>query len=174
MDRATKEQMIGEIKESFADVMSIVLVDYRGLDVPKVTEIRDEFRKAGCHYRVLKNTLVKIAIKDSELEPMSEMLTGPTAVVWSSESPSAPAKIAVQCAKGEKAFKIKGGYFEGQALDVAGVEALSKMPGKPELQATLLMTFLAAPQNFVKQIIAGPQNFMYLLDARKRSLEGAE
>jgi large subunit ribosomal protein L10 len=171
MDRAGKHQVVSDIKEAFSDVMSVVLADFRGLDVPTVTEIRQEFRKAGCHYRVLKNTLVRIAIKDSRMEPMSSLLAGPTAVIWSNESPSAPAKLAVKYAKEKKNFVIKGGYFEGQVLDLAGVHQLSTMPGKPELQATLLMTFLAAPQNFVRQIIAGPQNFAYLLDARKRAME---
>lgn len=173
MDRAGKQQAVSEIKEAFSDVMSVILADYRGLDVPTVTEMRHEFRRAGCHYRVLKNALVRIAIQGSDLEPMSKLLAGPTAVIWSSESPAAPAKLAVKYAKEQKNFVIKGGFFEGQVLDQAGVEQLSKMPGRPELQATLLMTFLAAPQNFVRQTIAGPQNFMYLLGARKRSMEEA-
>lgn len=171
MDRSTKEQVVSEIKDSFANVMSVVLADYRGLTVPAVTSMRQAFRKEGCEYRVMKNTLVKLAIKGSSLEPMSVLLTGPTAVIWSSESPAAPAKLALQYAKEQKAFVVKGGFFEGQVLDPAGVEQLSRMPGKPELQATLLMTFLAAPQNFVRLAIAAPQNFAYLLDARKRSLE---
>ena len=103
---------------------------------------------------------------------MSALLTGPTAVIWSNDSPSAPAKIAVKWAKEKKHFEIKGGFFEGSVLDEAGVTQLSAMPDKPELQATLLMTFLAAPTEFVKQLAAGPQNFAYLLDARKRQLEG--
>ena len=173
MDRAKKHQVVGEIKESLSDVMSVIIADYRGVDVPTVTEMRHEFSKAGCEYRVLKNTLVKIAIKDSDLEPMGSLLAGPSAVIWSTESPSAPAKLAIKFAKQEKNFSIKGGFFEGEVLDVAGVQRLSTMPGKPELQATLLMTFIAAPTEFVKQIIAGPQNFAYLLDARKRALENA-
>lgn len=171
MDRSTKEEVVSEFKETFSNVMSIVVADYRGIDVPTVTAMRDAVRKAGCGYKVVKNTLLKIAIKGSSLEPMSSLLSGPTAVIWSTESPSAPAKLAVQYAKDEKNFVIKGGFFEGEVLDERGVDHLSKMPGKPELQATLLMTFLAAPQDFVRQIIAGPQNFMYLLDARKRSME---
>lgn len=172
MDRAGKEQVISDIREAFSNVMSVVLADYRGIDVPTVTQIRDEFRKAGCHYRVLKNTLVKIAIKGSKMEPMSVLLTGPTALMWSNESPAAAPKLAMKFAKEQERFVVKGGYFEGGVLDRAGVERLSKMPGKPELQATLLMTFLAAPQNFVRQIVAAPQNFMYLLDARKRAMQG--
>jgi large subunit ribosomal protein L10 len=170
MDRAQKEQNVGEIKETFENVMSIVLADFRGLDVPTVTEIRDDFRKAGCGYRVLKNTMVKLAIKDTDIEPMSALLSGPTAVIWSTESPSAAAKIAVKHAKDHEKFVIKGGFFEGEVLDEAGVGRLSKMPGKEECQATLLMTFLAAPQQFVRTTVAGPLNFLYLLQARERSL----
>lgn len=171
MEYARKQEMVGEIKETLDGVMSIVLADYRGLDVPTVTEMRDEFRAAGCGYRVLKNTLVKIAIKDSDMEPMSALLSGPTAVMWSTDSPAAAAKIAVKWAKDQKDFTIKGGFFEGEVLDEAGVTQLSKMPGKEELQATFLMTLIAAPTEFVKQLAAGPQNFAYLLDARRRQLE---
>ncbi len=174
MDRATKEKSVGEIRETFDGVMSVVLADYCGVDVPTVTAMRDEFRDAGCGYKVLKNTLVKLAIKDSELEPMTALLVGPTAVIWSYDSPSAPAKLAVKWAKEAKQFEIKGGFFEGNLLDVAAVTQLSTMPDKPELQAMLLMTFIAAPTEFVKLTAAGPQNFAYLLDARKRQLEATQ
>jgi large subunit ribosomal protein L10 len=172
MDRAGKEVMLGEIKEAFANVASVVIADYRGITVPVVTTMRDDFRKAGCHYRVFKNSLVKIAVKGSKMEPLTQLMVGTTAVIWSQESPQDPAKVALKWAKDEPKFKIVGGYFEGSVLDVAGVDALSKMPGKNEMRATMLMTFLAAPQNFVAQIAAAPQNFAYLLDARKRQLEG--
>ncbi len=170
MERSAKEQLVGELKETFGGIVSVVLADYRGTDVNTSVEMRDEFRKADCNYRVLKNSLVKLAIKDSELEPISALLAGPTAVIWSYESPSAPAKIAVKYAKELKTFSVKGGFYGGDVLDEAGITLLSKMPDKPDCQAMLLMTFLAAPTDFVKQTIAGPQNFMYLLDARRRSL----
>jgi large subunit ribosomal protein L10 len=172
MEKAAKEQMLGEIKEAFSNVASIVIADYRGIRVPVVTKMRDEFRAAGCHYRVLKNSLVKIAVKGSKMEPLSQLMVGTTAVIWSTEIPQEPAKVALKWAKDEPKFKIMGGYFEGQLLDVAGVDSLARMPGKAEMRASMLMTFLAAPQSFVAQIIAGPQNFAYLLDARKRQLEG--
>ena len=172
MDRTQKEQMLGEIKESFANVASIVVADYRGIRVPVVTTMRDDFRKNGCQYRVLKNSLVKIAVKGSKMEPLSALMVGTTAVIWSHEIPQTPAQIALKWAKDEPKFVIKGGYYEGQLLDPAGVDALARMPGKNEIRASMLMTFLAAPQSFAAQIIAGPQNFAYLLDARKRQLEG--
>ena len=171
MERAAKEQVLGEIKEAFANVASIVIADYRGITVPVVTTMRDDFRKNNCHYRVIKNSLVKIAVKGSKMEPMYQLMVGTTAVIWSTEVPQEPAKVALKWAKDEPKFQIRGGYYEGSVLDAKGVEMLSKMPGKNEMRATMLMTFLAAPQNFVAQIAAAPQNFAYLLDARRRELE---
>ena len=171
MDKAAKQEMLGEIKEAFANVASVVIADYRGIRVPVVTAMRDDFRKAGCNYRVLKNSLVKIAIKGSRMEPMTALMVGTTAVIWSNEIPQTPAQVALKWAKDEPKFKIMCGYYEGQLLDVAGVDALAKMPGKNEIRASMLMTFMAAPQQFAMQIIAGPTNFAYLLDARKRQLE---
>ena len=170
MDRSAKEQSVSEIREALDGVMSIIVADYRGVDVPTVTEMRDEFRAAGCGYRVLKNTLVKIAVKGSDKEPISALLSGPSAVIWSTESPSAAAKVAVKYAKEVKEFEIKGGFFEGEVLDLAGVEQLSKMPGKEELQASMLMTLMAGPTDFVRTIGAAPLNFLYLLQARKDAL----
>ncbi len=172
MDRAQKEHVLGEIKESWKNVASIVIADYQGITVPVVTTMRDDFRKAGCHYRVLKNSLVKIAVKGSKMEPITQLMTGTTAVIWTTgEAPQPPAQIALKWAKDEPKFKIKGGYYEGQLLDAAGIETLARMPGKAEIRASMLMTFLAAPQGFVAQIAAPVQNFAYLLDARKRQLE---
>jgi large subunit ribosomal protein L10 len=170
MDKAGKQEILGEIKEAFANVASVVIADYRGITVPVVTAMREDFRKAGCHYRVLKNSLVKIAVKGSKMEPMSQLMVGTTAVIWSTEIPQDPAKIALKWAKDEPKFNIKGGYFDGQVLDAAGVDALAKMPGKNEIRAQMLMTFLAAPQSFVAQLAAAPQNFAYLLAAREREL----
>ena len=174
MDRTQKGEVLGEIKEAFANVASVVIADYRGITVPVVTAMRDDFRKNGCHYRVLKNTLVKIAVKGSKMEPLTQLMTGTTAVIWTTgDAPQPPATVALKWAKDEPKFKIKGGYYEGQVLDAKGVETLSKMPGKNEIRASMLMTFLAGPQNFVAQIAAPVQNFAYLLDARKRQLESA-
>ena len=171
MDRAGKEQILGEIKEAFQNVASVVIADYRGIRVPVVTAMRDDFRKAGCHYRVIKNSLVKIAVKGSKMEPISQLMVGTTAVIWSNEIPQTPAQVALKWAKDEPKFKIMGGYFEGQVLDVAGVDALARMPGKNEIRASMLMTLIAGPQAFAAQILAPVQNFAYLLDARRRQLE---
>lgn len=172
MEKAQKAETIEQLKGEWTNVQSIVLADYRGIDVPTVTAIRDEFRKVGCHYRVLKNTLVRIAIQGTKVEPLSEKLVGPTAVIWSTESPSAAAKAALKIAKDNEKFIVRAGYFDGQVFDAKGVEQLAAMPGKDELRATYLMTLLAVPTDFVRLMAAGPTNFLYALSARERQLAG--
>ncbi len=172
MDKAQKAEAVDQIKGQWTDVQSIVLAEARGIDVPTVTAIRDEFRKVGCHYKVLKNTLVRIAIQGTPIEPLSKLLVGPTAVIWSMDSPSMPAKVATRIAKENAKFVVRAGYFDGQVFDAAGVTSLASMPGKDELRATYLMTLLAVPTDFVRLMAAGPTNFLYALQARENQLAG--
>jgi len=169
MDRVTKEAQVNELKDKLSRVASIVLADYRGLDVPTVTGMRDEFRKVDCEYKVFKNTLVKLAIKGTKLEGLSAYLEGPTAMMLSYENPSSPAKVATRFAKEQEKFVVKAGYYEGTVLDVKGVEGLATMPGKDEMRATLLATFMAPATDLVRTLNAGAQNFMYLLSAKERA-----
>src|SRR4051812_1916056 len=111
MDRVTKESQVGELKEKLARTASVVLADYRGLDVPTVTDLRNQFRKAQCEYKVYKNTLVKLAIKGTPMEGMGKHLEGPTAIIFSWESPTASAKVATKIAKDQEKFVLKGGFF---------------------------------------------------------------
>jgi large subunit ribosomal protein L10 len=122
MERTNKDQVIAEVKQAFDNVMSLIVADFRGIDVETVTAIRRDFRANNCQYWVVKNTLVKIAVKDSPLAPMVSLLKGPSALIWSTESASTPAKLAIKHAKEHDKFVVKGGYFDGQALDAAGVE----------------------------------------------------
>ena len=171
MDRVTKEQQVNELKEKLAKTSALVLADYRGIDVPTVTGLRDQFRKVQCEYKVYKNTLVKLAVKGTKMEGISKHLEGPTAIIFSWESPAAPAKVATKFAKESEKFVVKGGYFEGQVLDVKGVESLASMPGKDELRAKLA-TFMAPATDLVRTLSAGAQNFVYLLSAKERQAEG--
>src|ERR1700753_590080 len=99
MDRVTKEQQVTELKGKLAKTASLVLADYRGITVPAVTGLRDEFRKVQCEYKVYKNTLVKLAVKGTPMEGLAKLLEGPTAIVFSYESPAANAKVATKFAK---------------------------------------------------------------------------
>lgn len=175
MERTDKDSNIGMLKEKLAKAQSLVLVDFRGLTVEADTKMRREFRANGCEYRVVKNTLLGLAVKGTSMEVVDKLLAGPTAVAYSFEDPAAPAKIAAKVAKAEEKFVIKGGYVDGKALDAKGVEALSQLPGRDELRATFLATLLAAPQNFLRLTTAAQQNFLYLAAAREKQLgEGGE
>lgn len=171
MNRDEKAQQIAELKEKLQKSAAIVLADYRGLTVPAVTALREEFRKQQCEYKIYKNTLVKLAIKGTSMEKMGKYLEGPTALVYSWESPSAAAKVAREFAKGNEKFKVKGGFLDGNVLDEKGVLASADLPGKDEMRASLLATLVAPATNLVRTLNAGAQNFAFVIDARKRQLE---
>jgi large subunit ribosomal protein L10 len=170
MLKTVKEENITSLKADLGKAMSLVLADFRGISVKSDTTLRREFRLSGCHYQVVKNTLLGIAVKGTPMEGIEKMLAGPTAIAYSFEDPAVPAKIAAKIAKGEEKFVIKGGYVDGKALDLGGVQALSLLPGKNELRATFLATLLAVPQNFLRLTTAAQQNFAYLLAAREAEL----
>ena len=175
MERTVKEENIAALKLDLAKAQSLVLADFRGINVKNDTALRREFRLNGCRYQVVKNTLLGRAVEGTAMEGLERLFKGPTAIAYSFEDPAAPAKIATKVAKGEEKFVIKGGFVDGKALDVKGVEALSNLPGKDELRATFLATLLAVPQNFLRLTTAAQQNFALLLAARERALgEGGE
>jgi large subunit ribosomal protein L10 len=171
MERAEKEVQIGEVKQRFDRMASAVFLDFQGLNVATVTKLRDEFRKAGVEYRVVKNTLVRHAIKHHAwASKLDDTLIGMTGIAWSYEDPSAAAKVvkAFRKEKENEKLKIKAGLIEGQILNAEGVEnQLATMPGKNELRATLLATMAAPLQQFLQQINAPAQNFVYLLKAKE-------
>jgi large subunit ribosomal protein L10 len=171
MERTEKAEAVGALKLDLAKATSLVLADFRGLTVKVDTGVRREFRANGCQYQVVKNTLLALAVKGTPMEGIESLLAGPTAIAYSFEDPAAPAKVAAKIAKAEEKFVIKGGYVDGRALDVKGVQALSVLPGRDELRATFLATLLAVPQNFVRLLNAAPQNFVYLLAARESGLK---
>jgi large subunit ribosomal protein L10 len=173
MDRATKDVQIGEIKARFDKMTAAVFLDFKGMTVEHVTTLRAEFRKAGVEYKVVKNTLVKHALKDTAFkQKLDDVLVGMTGIAWSYEDPAAAAKVVKAFKKspaGEK-LQIKAGLIEGSVLDAKGVEdQLATMPGKNELRAMLLATLQAPLQQFVALFAAPAQNFVYLLAAKERA-----
>jgi large subunit ribosomal protein L10 len=166
-----KNVNIDSLKTRLASAQSLIIADFRGLTVESDNKLRREFRALGCEYQVVKNTLLGKAVKGTAMEVLDSLLAGPTAIAYSTEDPSAPAKVATKMAKTESKFVIKGGYIDGKLLDKTGVEALSTLPGKDEARATFLATLLAVPQNFLRLLSAAPQNFVHLLAAREDALK---
>ncbi len=172
MERAVKTTEISDIKARFDRMTAAVFLDYKGMTVASLTKLRAEFRKAGVEYKVVKNTLVKQAIKGAAYgDKLNDVLVGMTGVAWSYEDPSAAAKVVKAFRKdaaGEK-LQIKAGLVEGSVLTAKAVEEqLATMPGKDELRAMLLATFQAPLQQFVGLLNAPAQNFVYLLSAKER------
>lgn len=174
MDRAGKATLIADIKERFSRMTSVVFVNFQGLKVDDVNKLRSAFRKSGVDYRVVKNTLVKEAIKDEAwASSLDATLVGMTGVAWSYEDPSAAAKVVRDFRKENERLRVKAGIVEGQMLDSNAVEQqLAAMPGKEELRAMFLATLQAPLQNFVALLNAPAQNLAYLLAAKKDKDEG--
>ncbi|MFW5968902.1 MAG: 50S ribosomal protein L10 [Persicimonas sp.] len=173
MNRAQKEALVEKMRDEFGQAQSIIMTSHVGIDVNTVNELRSEFRANGVHYHVVKNTLAKIAVRDTDLETLAEAFRGPTAVAYSFEDAVAPAKVIADFADDHDEFEVKGGYLNGEMIDVEQVEALAKMPSKDELRAQLLRTFMAAPTQLVQLFDAAPRQFVNVLEARKNDLESA-
>ena len=170
MERAVKEENISALKLDLAKATSLVLADFRGINVKNDTALRREFRLNGCKYQVVKNTLLGRAVEGTGMAGLEKLFVGPTAIAYSFEDPAAPARIATKVAKGEEKFVIKGGYVDGKALDAKGVVALSTLPTKDELRSSFLALLVAAPQNFLALLTAAPQQVLGVLAAREQQL----
>ena len=158
-----KKAVVAEIKQKLTEAQSVVLVDYRGLTVAEVTELRKQFRAAGVEYAVLKNTLVSIAAKEVGIEGLDSILEGPTALAFGMTDAVAPAKIIAEFAKKNDKLKVKAGILDGAILDVAGVEKLSAIPSREVLIAKVMGSMMSAVSKFV-----------YVLEAIRKQKAGEE
>ena len=144
-----KKGIVAGIKEKFEKAQSAVLVDYRGLNVAEVTDLRNQLRKAGVEYAVLKNTMINLAIKDMNLDDMKAHLEGPTAVAFGYDDAVAPAKILAEFAKKNKKISVKCGVCDGAYIDEAGVQALANTPCREVLIAKIMGSMMSSVSKFV-------------------------
>lgn len=138
-----KQDVVQEIVEKLNRAQAMVLVDYRGLNVEQVTDLRNQYRQEQIDYKVYKNTMMRFALKEAGIEGMDEYLTGPNAVAFSFEDPVSAAKVSQKYAKGNDKLVIKAGVVDGKVIDKTGVEALAKLPPKEVLVAQVLGTLNA-------------------------------
>ncbi len=156
MNRTEKQELIDELHKEFQASPHAVLVDFRGLSVPAVTEFRRKVKATGSRYRVVKNSLALRAAKGAPLEPLGDKLVGTTGIAYTGDDPVALAKVLVDFAKDHPALALKVGVVSGaQVLDAAGVKNLSTMPGLPELRARLL-GLLQAPASQLVRLLSTP------------------
>ena len=144
----TKSVQVQEIAAKFEAAASVVVVDYRGLTVGQVTELRKQLREAGVEFKVYKNTLTRRAAESAGVEGINEFLTGPNAIAFSNEDVVAPAKIINEFAKKNEALEIKAGIIEGTIASVEDVKALAELPSREGLLSMLLSVLQAPVRNF--------------------------
>ncbi len=144
----TKKVQVQEIAEKFQTASSVVVVDYRGLTVAQVTELRKQLREAGVEFKVYKNSLARRASEIAGLEGINDVLTGPNAIAFSKEDVVAPAKIINDFAKKNEALEIKAGIIEGNVSTAEDIKALAELPSREGLLSMLLSVLQAPIRNF--------------------------
>lgn len=139
-----KKQIVDEIAGKLKESKSTIVVDYRGLTVSEVTELRKELREAGVEFKVYKNSMTRRAAEAAELAGLNTSLTGPNAIAFSTEDVVAPAKILNEFAKKHEALEIKAGVGEGNIVTVEEIKALADLPSREGL-LSMLLSVLQAP-----------------------------
>ncbi len=154
MDRSQKADLVAELKNVFTETSVVVITRNLGLSVAQSTDLRLKMRDAGAQFKVAKNRLAKIALEGTRYTPISDLLTGPTALATSTD-PVAAAKVAVDFAKTNDRLEIVGGAMGDTLLDVAGIKALAELPSLDQLRATLV-GIIQAPATKIARTVSEP------------------
>ena len=149
-----KQEIVAGVQEQFEKAQSLVFLDYRGMTVAEVTELRNKIRAAGASYKVIKNTVIKRAAEDLGVTGLEHMLEGPTAVAYSANDPVSAAKVVYDFTKNLGKTEIKGGVYEGKAIDSATVVNLAQTPSKEESIARIMGSLNSPVSSFVRALDA--------------------
>lgn len=160
-----KQQAVIELKEKFKAAKGIVLADYRGLTVEQDTELRNAMRKAGVEYKVVKNSLSSLAMKEIGYGDIDKYLAGPTSIAISETDLVAPAKVMAEYAKKFEKLEPKAGIVEGKVIDVEGIKALAELPSKEVLVAKVLGGFMAPISGLVNVLNGNIRGLVVALNA---------
>ena len=147
-----KSPIVEEISAGIKDAKSVVLVDYRGLTVEQDTRLRKELREAGVTYKVYKNTMMNFAFKGTDCEGLAPYLEGPSAMAYSTEDATAPARVLCNFAKTADKLEVKGGIVEGAVYDADGIKQISAIPSKEVLLGRLFGSMQSPIANFARVV----------------------
>jgi len=170
LNREAKAVVIDDVSAQLAQAQSVILAEYRGLDVANITELRKKARDAGVYLRVLKNTLVRRSVAGTPFEMLADKMVGPL-IYGISTDPVAAAKVMNDFAKANEVFVIKAGAMPNYLMDAAGVKALASMPSRDELLSKLLGTMQAPVAQFVRTLNEVPSKFVRTVPALKTQRE---
>lgn len=173
MKQAEKEELVKAFHEKFSRAKAIILTNFRGLDTSAMSELRGRLRGESVEYRVVKNTIMLRASDGTDMALLKEHFSGPSALALSYDDLVAPAKILTKFSQDNDALQLKAGIVDGQAIDPAGIELLSKLPSREVLLAQLLSVLNGPATSFVMVPGAVLRNFLGVLQAIKGQKEGA-
>ena len=154
MDRSSKEELVGSLREAILATSCLIVTHQTGLDADEVTTLRRQMRDAGCSFKVTKNRLARLALAGTKYEHLSTLFTGPTAIAYS-DDPVAAAKVAVEFAGKNDKLTIIGGGLGDVQLSVAGVKSLATMPSLDALRGKLI-GLLQAPASKIASVLQAP------------------
>lgn len=166
-----KQATVSEVQTRLADAQAVIVAEYRGLNVERVTQLRSKARKSGVYLRVLKNTLARRAIKGTPFEKLSEQMVGPL-MYGISQDPVAGAKVLSEFAKENEQFVIKAGAMPNAMMSVQEIKALAQLPSREQLLATLLGTLQAPMAKLVRTLNEVPGKFVRTLAAYRDKQSG--
>jgi len=167
LDRKEKARSVDDISKKFETAKALIFADYKGLKVSEITNLRMKLSKAGSGIKVVKNRLVKKALKNKSIEGLDHIFSGPTAMAYSDSDPAAVAKILIEFAKECEALKVKGGYMNGRPLDINTIHLLATLPSKEVLLSRLLASMNAPATNLAGVLLAVPRALVTVLNAIK-------
>jgi len=171
LDRSKKEKVIEELHEKLGRASAAILTDYKGLTVAEITGLRDSFASEKIDYQVVKNTLMRLACKQTGVSVLDPLLTGTCAVAIAYGDPAVPAKIIKKFSKGNEKLKLKAGALGNRLINADQVLTLADLPPKEELLGKMLGTLNAVPTGLVTVLSGVPRAFVGVLAAVQRQKE---
>ena len=172
MNRTQKEDLVAELNETFGETTMVVVTHYSGLTVSEMSDLRVRMRESGASFKVTKNRLTRLALKDTKFENLDDLFKGPTAIAYSSD-PVAAAKVSVEFSKQNDKLVVLGGSSGSEVLDAEGIKALAALPSLDQLRGKIV-GLLQAPASKLAQVMQAPgAQFARVVSAYSKERESA-